>query len=316
MDNFDLDSLDKYIRKYKRNIVSKFENVIFTENEMRNQSDLLCMVLEYSPRLTDERRIFGNIITYLEKFRIKQPIVQEDCKTNGRSLVLEKQNAESSSDDEKEGTIKLSRFSSRIQKESSNDSMDPGKANIVNTKVKEILYDIIEEALIKLPIEEEEDEYFKQIESRHNRIYKVQATKESNSKFTNKFSENMKIRIYLLNSQNYYDLNISYNDTFRDVKTKVLAYIFSTNKFKVKYNTVDGKINLIPAFEIRLIDDDEDDGVVVNMEINVFDDKALVVKTKIDTFAMVEKISYDPEKEGKSVPSILGTSLVNNSEVK
>jgi hypothetical protein len=63
MDNFDLESLDKYIRKYKRNIVTKFENVFFTESEMRNQSDLLCMVLEYSPRISDERRVYGRIIT-------------------------------------------------------------------------------------------------------------------------------------------------------------------------------------------------------------------------------------------------------------
>jgi hypothetical protein len=54
---------------------------------------------------------------------------------------------------------------------------------------------------------------------------------------------------------------------------------------------------------------------MVNMDINAFDDKALVVKTKMDTFAIVEKINYDPEKESKITPSILGTSLVNNSEV-
>jgi hypothetical protein len=59
MDNFDLESLDRYIRKYKRNIVNKFENVYLTENEMRNQADLLCMVLEYSPRIAEERRGFG-----------------------------------------------------------------------------------------------------------------------------------------------------------------------------------------------------------------------------------------------------------------
>ena len=52
------------------------------------------------------------------------------------------------------------------------------------------------------------------------------------------------------------------------------------------------------------------------MDINAFDDKALVVKTKIDTFAIVEKINYDPEKDSKTMQSILGTSLVNNSEVK
>lgn len=59
MDNFDYESLDKYIRKYKRNIVNKLENITLTESEMRNQSDLLCMVLDYSPRICEERKILG-----------------------------------------------------------------------------------------------------------------------------------------------------------------------------------------------------------------------------------------------------------------
>ena len=59
MDNFDLETIEKFIRKYKRNIVSKLENVQLTEKELRNQSDNLCMVLDYSPRLVDDRKIFG-----------------------------------------------------------------------------------------------------------------------------------------------------------------------------------------------------------------------------------------------------------------
>ena len=63
MDNFDLETLEKFIRKYKRNIVSKLENVQLTEKEMRNQSDNLCMVLDYSPRLLEERKFMGNYFT-------------------------------------------------------------------------------------------------------------------------------------------------------------------------------------------------------------------------------------------------------------
>jgi hypothetical protein len=56
MDNFDSESLDKYIRKYKKNIISKLEHFQLTEKEMRNQSDLLCMVLDYSPRVAEEKK--------------------------------------------------------------------------------------------------------------------------------------------------------------------------------------------------------------------------------------------------------------------
>ena len=73
MDNFDLESLEKFIRRYKRNIVNKLENIQLTEKEMRNQSDLLCMVLDYSPRLLEERKIFGiQIFNFLiRKIQIK-----------------------------------------------------------------------------------------------------------------------------------------------------------------------------------------------------------------------------------------------------
>jgi len=59
MDNFDIENLEKFIKKYKRNIISKLENVLLNEKEMRNQSDNLCMVLDYSPRLVEERKIWG-----------------------------------------------------------------------------------------------------------------------------------------------------------------------------------------------------------------------------------------------------------------
>jgi hypothetical protein len=59
MDNFDLESLEKFIRRYKRNIVNKLENIQLTEKEMRNQSDLLCMVLDYSPRQLEEKKLYG-----------------------------------------------------------------------------------------------------------------------------------------------------------------------------------------------------------------------------------------------------------------
>jgi len=72
MDNFDLESLEKFIRRYKRNIVNKLENIQLTEKEMRNQSDLLCMVLDYSPRLLEERKIFGmQIFNFLRKIQIE-----------------------------------------------------------------------------------------------------------------------------------------------------------------------------------------------------------------------------------------------------
>src|SRR4051812_9786953 len=95
MDNFDLESLDKYINKYKRNIVNKLKHLQLTEKEMRNQADLLCMVLDYSPKIIEERKFF-------EKFKIKNNNPIPDNSTNGissRSLMLDhKQSSHSDSD--------------------------------------------------------------------------------------------------------------------------------------------------------------------------------------------------------------------------
>lgn len=64
MDNFDIDTLEKYIKKYKRNIISKLENIQLNEREIRNQSDNLCMILDYSPRINEERKLWGILFFY------------------------------------------------------------------------------------------------------------------------------------------------------------------------------------------------------------------------------------------------------------
>lgn len=61
MDCFSYESLETFIKKYKSNIVHKLENMRLTEKDLQNQSDLVCMVLDYSPRLNEERRLYGII---------------------------------------------------------------------------------------------------------------------------------------------------------------------------------------------------------------------------------------------------------------
>jgi hypothetical protein len=59
MDNFDNEFLEKFIKKYKRNIISKLENIQLYEKDMKNQCDNLCMILDYSPRINEERKLWG-----------------------------------------------------------------------------------------------------------------------------------------------------------------------------------------------------------------------------------------------------------------
>jgi hypothetical protein len=150
MDSFDYDSLDRYIRKFKRNIINKLESTNISEKDLKNQSDLLCMVLDYSPKMYDEKKL-------IKKIEIKpSAFLLEDLnneKNNIRSLILEKQvsNEENSFDSDKEQTIKLSRLSSKICKgetlhQKNPNGKTPTKENILLIHMKELLYEIISKA--------------------------------------------------------------------------------------------------------------------------------------------------------------------------
>jgi hypothetical protein len=61
MDCFHLESLEHFIKKFKTGIVYKLENIRMTEKDLINHSDLVNMVLDYSPRLIEEKRLNGKI---------------------------------------------------------------------------------------------------------------------------------------------------------------------------------------------------------------------------------------------------------------
>jgi hypothetical protein len=57
MDCIHIEFLDHMIKRYKRNIVNKLENVQLTEEDLPVHADILTMVLDYSPKLNSERRL-------------------------------------------------------------------------------------------------------------------------------------------------------------------------------------------------------------------------------------------------------------------
>jgi hypothetical protein len=229
---------------------------------------------------------------------------------------------EDSGDDSREGTIKFSRFSSKLKVDLPNE---------VHLVMRSLVIDIVNKSLeIVLPEKEDseeedsDDEYFKQIgqrmkkfeESNNNnrRDTKLQSITNntfSNSKFANKFLETTKVRIYLLNTQNYVDISIGLNDTAKDLKIKVLLYLQKEgSKCKLRYTQVE-------AYELRLAEDDDDDDILPNMEFAPFDDKLNILKSKNDTMAFVEKINFNPETDTSYITtSILGTTTKDSEIVK
>lgn len=59
MDSFDLEDLQKGVQEYKNDLINKLERVYHRSKELRNNSDLLTIVLDYSPRDLDTGKRLG-----------------------------------------------------------------------------------------------------------------------------------------------------------------------------------------------------------------------------------------------------------------
>lgn len=257
----------------------------------------------------------------LEKYKFKnvnhQPEPQDKVGVNIAFNLDNKQNVpeDSSSEDSKEGTIKLSRFSSKLS-----NTMEAPKFKNVQAIMKGFVLELIEHAIKLKDANEdckqndnsdgefEEDEYFKQIEQRRlkmedNNKFSSYVNNTMTSKFGNKFGEAVKVRIYLFNTSHYMDLYITINDTIKDLKNKILSQIEKEGKHKLRHHIPE-------AYEIRLVDEDEE---TPNMEFPAMDDKLNVIKSRNNTMAFVEKINFNPNLDLANNSSILGT-VVKDSE--
>jgi hypothetical protein len=222
-----------------------------------------------------------------------------------------------SSDGSKGSTIKLSRFSSKLKMEMPNEQQ---KTLFMRAFVYELLNKIIDEHETgekKQDSSSDDEDYFRQIEQRRKKmeesanpkIASIVNNTISNSKFANKFTETVKIRIYLLNSQNYIDVPVGINDTFKELKTRIFNHLDKEGKVKLKYK-------IIEAYELRMVEDDDDD-ILPNMEFPALDDKLNVLRSRNDYMAFVEKINFNPETDMSYITSsnILGTTVKDSETV-
>ena len=87
MDSFDIDSLDTFIKKYKHDIVIKLDSLHLSSKTISNQSDLVCMVLDYSPHLKDQPKSFKKYKIKTDTNHLPDIIMKS---TSNRSLTLER----------------------------------------------------------------------------------------------------------------------------------------------------------------------------------------------------------------------------------
>ncbi len=155
MDSFDYESLERYIGNFKRNVINKIESIHLLEKDLKNQSDLLCMVLDYSPKICYDKKSMKRV-----NLKPSSLLIDGSDKKEIKSFILERQTIHeenSPNESDKEHTIKLSRLSSKIQKDDfvqliNND--DKNNKNFMINKylltlfIKEIINEIISKALI------------------------------------------------------------------------------------------------------------------------------------------------------------------------
>ncbi len=183
----------------------------------------------------------------------------------------------------------------------------PSSTNI-NTEAKST-----KQPAVQIDDDDSDDEYFAQMEARNRRLEQgsrvMSVSNASVSKFSSKFIETTKVRVYLLNTQNYQDLPVGINDTIRDLKQCLIKFLEKDRSGKYKF-----RYNIIEAFELRMIEEDDDDDILPNMEFPAYDDKMNIMKSKNDTLAFVEKINFNPETDQSYMQNSILGSVVKDSE--
>lgn len=72
MDTYDIHFLNNIINDYKNSIRNKFSKIHLNHKDLKNNSDDLCLIWDYNPKIADEKKI-------KEKFKIKPEIFEQNA---------------------------------------------------------------------------------------------------------------------------------------------------------------------------------------------------------------------------------------------
>ena len=281
MDTFDIESLESYVKRYKRDIVGKLETYKFNDKNFSNQSDLLTIVLDYTPKLKDTQNFSLAKIKLKEKQESEITLLLKH--RSNYSLNLEKTNEEDdniSNNDE------------------SSDEEIKGKKNLFSTKnsskifIKEIIYNIIDNIV----------------------------NPSTNNLNNNNLLSKGKIRIYILNTENFIDFDIKLDELLINLKKRILIKLENVVNVNLKYHTIDGYefryIQKSPSFFHSKL---EKNNYPPNMTIPPINEEDSINEIGKDAICFIEKKDYIPENKDikKARPKLYGTILSNtNDEMK
>ena len=329
MDIFDIDSLDVHIYKYKSFIIDKLKCEKLNERNLQHSSDLLCQVLDYSPCIKTNALCSSKI--FLKNHTNTIPELLQKYPSN---LSLSLESTKQIEEDDKESVSeKDSSEYNRSRKVSStsvnvnngNDSNNNNNNNnTVHSWIKLLVVNVIDDAFCKAEnVVNEGDNEFELLvehesEVKHHKQSKhmlhrqcsgnTALTKPFISKISNQFNEISKIKIYLLHTTTFIEIEATSSDTFYDLKLKIIETLSKaqTLSLTLPHEQPD-------AYEIRLVDEDEYEP---NMDFAALDDDTNVLQCKTALFAFVENKVYCSSPAQLKPKKHVTSSLTYNKDTR
>ena len=265
MDTFTIDTLQKYIKRYKRDIVLKLANEKFTDKNISTQADLINMVLDYSPTVKSTFQYPDKI--NLSRLRTKPLAKKKITQSIKLSDINEsKEDEEGNSGSMKNNSQKEENKNSSSQKNSSSNSYTNISLKEEGTKDNTNIRD--------------------SISGKKNSFEKVRLKKKN------------QIRIYVLSTSNYFEIDFTPEETIFSLKKKILNKLKNAVNINLKHSNSDAYelrstkgMNIIYIKSKTKIEESKDK-CEPDMDSPPLPDKSLIKDIDKDSLCFIEKPGY------------------------
>ena len=274
MDAFTVDTLQKYIKCYKRDIVLKLANEKFTDKNISTQGDLINMVLDYSPAIM-------YTLQYHDKINISSLRARPSIpKSSPQSFKL----SEINESKEYEENNSISKKTSS-QKDENKNSSSLKESSSISYSLK--------------------DETIKESNTPQDSSYKKHS-------FDNvRLTQKKQIRIYVLSTNNYFEIEFSPEETIFSLKKKILNKLENTVNINLKHHLIDAyedrptkDMNII-FIKSKIKIEDLKGKCEPDMEAPSFSDKIFIKDIDKDALCFIEKPGYASNRLNMHQDSII-----------
>ena len=210
MDTFTIDTLNKYIKCYKRDIVLKLANEKFTDKNISTQADLINMVLDYSPTVK-------STIQYQDKINLSRLRTKPSSKKKtAQSIKLSDINESKEDDEANSNSLKNSQ---KDENKNSSSQKNSSSISYTNNSLKE-----------------------EGLKENNNIRESIGVKKYSFEKI--RLTQKKQIRIYVLSTSNFFEIDFTPEETIFSLKKKILNKLKNAVNINLKHPNLD-------AYEVR-----------------------------------------------------------------